>query len=130
MRAVRVISVLELPGEMGHPQCQPERFRPVIQFIKDWNASPAQRQEMLCGGAAPEGGLPRDLALVAAVVHGLCIRDGFEVPEWVGSHRLSAPITMSGRPLGTEWGMWVVSQAPPVCSEHGVYFEAETLTLR
>ena len=130
MRAVRVINVLELPGEMSHPKCQPERFRPVVQFIKDWNAAPAQRQEMLCGGQAPTGGRAADLALVAAVVHGLCVRDGVAVPGWVASHRLADPITMSGRSVDSVWGRWVASQAPAVCSQHGVFFEADTLQLR
>lgn len=125
-----MITVLDLPGEMSHPKCQPERFRPVVQFIKDWNGAPAQRLEMLCGGQAPEGRSPNDLALVAAVVHGLCARDGVAVPDWVGGHRLAEPVTMSGRPLNTDWSRWVASQAPGVCTEHGVYFEADTLALR
>ncbi|MYL09108.1 MAG: hypothetical protein F4015_06435 [Acidimicrobiia bacterium] len=81
MVAVRVINVLELPGEVGHPKCQPERFRPVAQFTKDWNAAPDRRQEMLCGKRAPTDGRAADLTLVAAVVHGLSARDSFAVPE-------------------------------------------------
>jgi hypothetical protein len=126
---VRVINVLELPVEMGHPKCQPERFRPVVQFIKDWNGVPNRRLDMLCGGVAPQGGL-HDLAVIAAVVHGLCVRDGFAVPEWVSSHQLAEPMTLSGRTLDTDWGRWVASQAPAVCAVHGVYFEAATLALQ
>ncbi len=129
VRDVRVINVLELPSEMGHPKCQPERFRPVVQFIKDWNGEPDQRLEMLCNGVAPQGG-PHDLAVIAAVVHGLCARDGLDVPDWVGSQRLTEPMTLSGRALDTDWGRWVASQASSVCSVHGVYFEASTLALQ
>lgn len=125
-----MINVLELPGEMAHPKCQPERFRPVVQFIKDWNGVPDRRLEMLCGGLAPQGGRRHDLAVIAAVVHGLCARDGVDVPDWVGSHRLVEPRTLSGRSLDSDWGRWVASQAPSVCSVHGVYFEAATLALR
>ncbi|WP_420637776.1 hypothetical protein [Candidatus Poriferisocius sp.] len=129
MSQVRVINVLELPAEMAHPQCQPERFRPVVQFIKDWNHEPEQRLDMLCKGEAPHGE-PRDLAIIATVVHGLCARDGFDTPSWVASQQLPEPMTLSGQSLDTDWGRWVVSQAPPVCSMHGVYFEASTLSLR
>lgn len=94
----------------------------------DWNDAPGLRSEMLCGGAAPTGVVEADLALIAAVVHGLCDRDGFPTPEWVAAHSLAVPVTMSGQPADSEWGQWVVSQAPAVCSEHGVYFEADMLS--
>ncbi len=125
-----VLTVQDLPEAMCDPQFCHGRFRPVVQFIMDWNDQPQRRVEMLCGGAAPPGGTPGDLALLAAVVHGLCERDGSGVPEWVWSQRLDSPVTMSGRPTDSDWGRWVVSQAPPVCKVHGVFFEADLLAAR
>ena len=125
-----VLMVRDLPEAMCDPQFRHGRFRPVVQFIMDWNEQPQRRAEMLCGGEAPPGGTPGDLALLAAVVHGLCERDGIGVPEWVWSQRLDSPMTMSGRPADSEWRRWVVSQAPPVCKVHGVFFEADLLAAR
>ena len=87
-------------------------------------------QRCYAAGRFPGGGTPGDLALVAAVVHGLCERDGIDVPKWVLSQRLDSPVTMSGRPADSDWGKWVVSQAPPVCADHGVFFEADLLATR
>ncbi len=125
-----VLTVQDLPEAMCDPQFRHGRFRPVVQFIMDWNDQPQRRVEMLCGGAAPPGGTSGDLALVAAVVHGLCERDGIGIPKWVWAQRLDSPMTMSGRPADSEWGRWVVSQAPPVCKAHGVFFEADLLAAR
>ncbi len=128
MGSRRVVKVLELPEDMAHFKFRHGYHRPVVQFIMDWNDQPERRVEMLCGGKEPVGKVPSDLVLIAAVVHGLCDRDGIAVPEWVASHRLRPPITMSRQPADSEWGRWVVSQAPPVCFEHGVFFEAEMLS--
>ena len=125
-----MLSVLDLPSEMDHTKSGRGRFRPVIQYIMDWNGLPARRTEMLAGGEPPTGNTPSDLALIAAVIHGLCARDGVPVPDWVASHRLSPPATMTGRPLDSDWGRWVVSQAPQVCFDHGVFFEADMLSAR
>lgn len=125
-----VLIVRDLPEAMNDWRFRHGRFRPVVQFIMDWNDQPQRRAEMLCGGVAPRGGTDGDLALVAAVVQGLCERDGIGVPEWVWSQRLESPVTMSGRPADSDWGRWVVSQAPPVCADHGVFFEADLLAAR
>ena len=125
-----VLTVRDLPEAMDDWRFRHGRFRPVVQFIMDWNDQPQRRAEMLCGGVAPRGGTDGDLALVAAVVHGLCERDGIGVPEWVWSQRLESPVTMSGRPADSDWGRLVVSQAPPVCADHGVFFEADLLAAR
>ena len=70
-----VLTVRELPEAMDDWQFRHGRFRPVVQFIMDWNDQPQRRAEMLCGRVAPRGGTDGDLALVAAVVHGLCERE-------------------------------------------------------
>ena len=128
MSARRVVNVTALPRAMSHPEFNHGRHRPVVQFIMDWNDQPAMRSEMLCGGQPPIGSVPRDLALIAAVVHGLCDRDGITTPDWVSMHKLVAPVTMTGQPVDDDWGKWVVSQAPGVCADHGVYFEEEMLS--
>ncbi len=128
MSGRRVVDVLGLAPAMSHPDFRHGRYRPVIQFIMDWNDAPELRDQMLCGGAALTGDVPADLALIAAVVHGLCDRDGIPIPKWVWDHNLATPVTISGQPASSEWGQWVVSQAPAVCSEHGVYFEADLLS--
>ncbi len=74
------------------------------------------------------GEVPGDLVLVATIVHGLCDRDEIAVPERVVSRRFRPPIIMSRRPVDSQWRRRVTSQAPPVCFEHGVLFEAEMLS--
>ena len=128
MSSRRVVDVLGLAPVMAHPDFHHGRHRPVVQFIMDWNCQPELQGEMLCEGAAPSSEVAADLALIASVVHGLCDRDGIAVPDWVREHRLTTPITMSGQPAESEWGQWVVSQAPAACAEHGVYFEADLLS--
>ena len=76
-----VLKVRDLPEAMDDPRFRHGRFRPVVQFIMDWNDQPQRRAEMLRGGAAPRGGTSSDLVLVAAVVHGLYERDGIDVPK-------------------------------------------------
>ena len=100
--------------------------RPLIQFIDDWNSKPRCREEMLAG-EPPQDADPFLLAATASVVHALCDRDGLPLPSWAKSVKVSPESTLSGCSLDTAFGKAVKSSAPPVCEQHGVYFEAELL---
>ena len=100
--------------------------RPLIQFVDDWNSKPLCREEMLTG-EPPQDADPFLLAATASVVHALCDRDGLELPSWAKSVKVSPESTLSGCPVDTAFGKAVKSSAPPVCEQHGVYFEAELL---
>lgn len=100
--------------------------RPLIQFVDDWNSKPLCREEMLTG-EPPQDADPFLLAATASVVHALCDRDGLELPSWAKSVKVSPESTLSGCSVDTAFGKAVKSSAPPVCEQHGVYFEAELL---
>lgn len=70
----------------------------------------------------------RDLPRIAAVVHGLCVRDGVPVPTWVSKHRSRRPIAvLDAVDLNTPYGQLVIEGAPDVCREHNVWFSHEVL---
>ena len=54
-----VLTVRDLPEAMCGPRFRHGRFRPVVQFIMDWNDQPRRRAEMLCGRGGSPGRHPR-----------------------------------------------------------------------
>ena len=71
---------------------------------------------------------PYDLAKVAALVRGLCERDGYPTPAWTEGVRAPTEITMfTNTPIDDEWGQHIKQQAPSACYQHGVYYEAALL---
>ena len=117
--------VSQLPALMAEPSRR-GHYRPLIQFIKDWNYWVADRAEML-DDPPPAGTDPFHLASIAAVVHALTVRDAVELPAWVHGCRADPERTMSGRSITSNFGRLVVAEAPAVCAQHGVYFEADLL---
>lgn len=116
--------VSALPAEMARPLPR-ARTRALIQFIKDWNTWAEDRTEMLDG--PPQPGDPFDLACIAAVVHALTDRAALEAPPWVHRHRARPPRLFTGLGVDSDYGRLIVAEAPPVCAQHGVYFEASML---
>lgn len=83
---------------------------------------------MLGGTPDLDGDDPYDLAKVAALVRGLCDRDGYPAPAWIEGLRSPTEVTMfTDTPTDKEWGRYVKGQAPSACHEHGVYYEADLL---
>ena len=117
--------VSQLAALMAEP-CVRGHYRPLVQFIKDWNYWVADRAEML-DGPPPPGAEPFHLASIAAVVHALAARDGVEVPTWVHQYRTEPERTIDGSAVTTNFGRLVAAAAPPTCAQHGVYFEADLL---
>ena len=117
--------VTQLAALMAEP-CARGHFRPLIQFVKDWNYWVESRAEML-DGPPPAGTDPFHAASIAAVVHALVARDGVEVPAWVHQYRAEPARLISGHATTTNFGRLVVAEAPQVCAQHGVYFEADLL---
>ncbi len=117
--------ISELAALMAEP-CARGHYRPLVQFVKDWNYWVADRAEMLDVPPAADGDLFH-LASIAAVVHALTVRDGVDVPAWVHRYRADPERTMSGIAVTTDFGRLVAAEAPPTCAQHGVYFEAALL---
>ena len=118
-------SVTQLPALMAGRPAR-DRARTLIQFVKDWNYWVASRSEMLDGPPAPDSDR-FDLACIGAVVHALTARDSVNVPEWVHRYRADPPRLITGIAVDSDYGRLIASEAPPVCAQHGVFFEAEML---
>lgn len=103
------------------------RTRPLFQFIADWNWMPHRRSEMIAD-PPPTNSDPFLLASLVSVVHALCDRDGISVPDWVTGVCIEEERTLSGLSVDSRFGQVVKRKAPAVCSEHGVYFEADEIS--
>ncbi len=69
-----------------------------------------------------------DLPRLAAVVHGLCERDGVEVPAWVWQHRSRHDIGWSGQRVN-QWHIEFCQSrnAPEACAYHRVWFDGPSI---
>ena len=105
------------------------------QFIKDWAASDVLRREQMIADAPRRwrwwhrvGPRRFDVAKIAAVVRGLCDRDGVELPTWVRHHRASRPVPLTDARLqATPWTTYLLAQAPTACAAHNFWFDARSL---
>ena len=108
----------ELPAAMAVPGGRGAGYWPVVQLIKDWNNRPEYRELMLAGGL-PEDVRAVTAAKIAAVVHGLCPRDGHPLPEWVLSAR--SPVGVALVPVRADHGGSIyrraATQQEPSCGQ-------------
>lgn len=69
----------ELPPMMRRPNAR-GRFRPLVQYAKDWAEQPAHRDKMMADRPPPDTELAIALS-IAAVVHALCDMSVFTDPR-------------------------------------------------
>ena len=127
LRSRPYVVVSELPAAMAVPGGRGAGYWPVVQLIKDWNNQPESRELMLAGGLR-EGVAAVTAAKIAAVVHGLCQRDGHPLAGWVLSAR--SPVDVALVPdvdLASPYGQRLREHAPGVCGFHRVYFSVVDL---
>lgn len=118
------MTVSALPGLMDGTKGR-DFLTPLLQFIADWNTWPDVRNKML--DSEPEGEM-RCIVRIAAVVHGLCLRDGVDVPGWVSELRFTTPeLLESTISPESNYGQMVIEQAHPVCEYHNLYFQPDLL---
>ena len=99
----------------------------LVQLTRDWNNRPTER-DWLLSGEPTLGCNTYDLAKVAAVVRGLCERDGHSVPGWIeGVQAPTDILLLLDAPTDSPLGVDIRSRAPTACAEHGVYYEPEFL---
>lgn len=113
----------ELPPLMRLPDVG-GRFRPLVQFAKDWAVRPARRERMMADPPPPDAE-PALSASIAAVVHALCDLDEIAPPKWVFEHRVPHPRRIWGlrqKDWTTEDGQEFMNAAPPACAHHNIFF--------
>ena len=116
------------------------QYRSLIQFVMNWNAWPStfDRYAMLDG--APSESMPQDQrARIAAVIHCLCERDAFLVPDWVPgvvARQRGGVSLVREEQLCNSWGFptkemrRVKRSTPRPARGHRVWFEPEILGRR
>ena len=97
-------------------------------FVQYWNNTTVEGREAMLGADLQADAMEADdMASAAAVIHGLCVKDGLDVPLWVHGRKATSPRTLSGLPADSSWGEYVKGHSPEVCWEHDVFFEESYL---
>lgn len=117
------MNVYHLSRELTNPAWQERGCdRAIVQYIMDWNSRPvSKRAYMLEGTPDPASGILNH-AKVASVIHGLCQRDGLELPKWAESCRAPEPYALFGSRLVGHIGRKILDTAPDVCEQHNVWY--------
>ena len=84
---------------------------------------------MLCG-SLPEDCDENHAAVVAAVVHALCNRDGYLMPADLADKKAGEDILISLDSANSEYGKRIRAESADVCWQHKVFFTADTLDKR
>ena len=123
-RIPRVFSAAEVPPLMDPEYDGRGGWVALARFAQLWNRNPEHRERMKSVPLSDTVNL-RMGALIAALVHALCVRDGHPVPGWVLGWRHPTPVWASvfGIDPGSPLGRSVRSQCPAVCDYHQAYFE-------
>ncbi len=123
LRTRPYLLVPDLPDMMMKPNGR-GRYRPLIQYCKDWGDRPADRPAMMADPPPPDA-IPGIAVSIAAVVHALCDQDEHQTPEWVMRYRSASPHRLWGfRPYdpNSAYDQRVLSNSPPACRYHQTYF--------
>ena len=136
-------TVSSLQQEFNDPGWVPRgQYRALKQFIMNWNNWPSSDDRAAMLDGPPPLEMPMDQqARIAAVVRGLCERDGHPVPAWVHTKRASrrggGVRLLSDRRLKpsrfrpcSEFAKILRQQTPPSARRHRVWFEAGILESR
>ena len=131
------LAVTDLHTEFQDPAWSARgQYRALLQFIMNWNnwADSEDRAAMLDG--SPPEGMPDDQkARIAAVVHCLCERDGYPIPDWVHGHRarrggvfLTHDLKLGNRPFWPSvYTRHIRGATPATARRYRVWFDAKTL---
>ena len=121
----RSMTIGDLPEAISEVEAGMKTL-PLLQFIMDWNHFPEDRQMML-SGSLPDDCPADHAAAIAAVIHALCDRDGYDFPKCLEGIKAKGDITISLSPVNTPYTRKVRDRAPAICFEHRVFFDEDML---
>ena len=105
------------------------KTRLVMQFIADWNNFSSKRDFMLSGDLSEDHDENYG-AVIAAVIHALCDRDGYSVPECLEHRKAETDILISLDRADSEYGQRICEEAVDACWQRRVFFTPDTLDRR
>ena len=121
----RSMTIGDLPEAINEVEAGMKTL-PLLQYIMDWNHFPEDRKMMLSGFLPAD--CPTDhAAAIAAVIHALCDRDGYDLPKCLEGIKAKSDITISLSPVNTPYTRKVRDRAPAICFEHRVFFDEDML---
>ena len=121
----RSVTIGDLPEAINEVEAGMKTL-PLLQYIMDWNHFPEDRKMML-SGYLPDDCPTDHAAAIAAVIHALCDRDGYILPECLEGIEAEGDITISLSPVNTPYTRKVRDRAPVICFEHRVFFDEDIL---
>lgn len=121
----RSMTIGDLPEAINEVEAGMKTL-PLLQFIMDWNHFPEDRKMML-SGSLPDDCPTDHAAAIAAVIHALCDRDGYDFPKCLNGIKAKDDITISLSPVNTPYTRKVRDRAPAICFEHRVFFDEDML---
>ncbi len=125
---VRRLAAADLPQHMVGETLFEAYRAPLLQFVADWNSSPA-KADTIEKSPSYEGPDLYLLPSIATVVHALADRHNIAVPEWVWNHSLDEDWVLFSDTgiLGSFFWDRAMKNAPSTCAHHRVYFHHRIL---
>lgn len=97
-------------------------------FVQYWNNTTDEGRWRMAKAVMPANDLPsEEIAAAAAVLHGLCAKDGIDIPEWVLEAKADRPACLFTGPQENEELPRLLAESAEVCAGHNVFYEEHFL---
>lgn len=97
-------------------------------FIQYWNNTTDEGRQRMVSAEMSDTSLPsEEAAAAAAVVHGLCVKDDIEPPQWVIGKKADRPMCLFTGAEKPESASRLIVGSAGVCTEHNVFYPEEFL---
>lgn len=101
----------------------PKGRKGLAVFVQYWNNTTGEGRHRMIASEMPACDLvSEELAAAAAVVHGLCARDGVETPLWALRARSDRPVCLFTGPQPISAAPRLAAESAFVCAEHNVFY--------
>lgn len=123
-------TVADIPGLMEEksPFEGIRRRSGLSVFIQYWNNTTDEGRQRMAAAEMPDRALPpEELAAAAAIVHGLCVKDDIETPQWALEAKTEQPICLFTGAENPENVSRLTVGSAGVCAQHNVFYPEEFL---